>query len=60
MEMNDGEEDDGDGEERVPRSPTVASSMGCPDGRKGPKDMFKRQGGRGDEKKKRRLGEIKE
>lgn len=33
MEMNSSEKDDGAGEKRVPRSLTVASSMGRPDGR---------------------------
>ena len=44
-EMDDGEDDDDDREERkkVHRSPTPASSMGQPDGRKRGKVKLKRE-----------------
>uniref|UniRef100_M8BHF9 PGG domain-containing protein n=1 Tax=Aegilops tauschii TaxID=37682 RepID=M8BHF9_AEGTA len=42
--MDNDEEHGGNGEERVPRSPTPASSMGSVDGKKGAKEMLKRQG----------------
>lgn len=41
--LDDGEEDDGDGEDRVARSPTPPSSVERPGGRKGSKEMLKRQ-----------------
>lgn len=45
-EMNDGEADDGDGDqrERVPRSPTLVSSIGWPCRRKRGNDKFMRKG----------------
>ena len=38
------QDDDGDGEERVPRSPTPVSSTGRPDERKRGKEKLKREG----------------
>ena len=40
--MDDGEEDGGDGEESVPRSPTPSSRMGWLNGRKVSMEMLKR------------------
>ena len=42
--LDDIEEDDGDGEDRVARSPTPVSIVEWPDGRMGSKKMPKKQG----------------